>query len=106
MPEFSLFFRSRCAVWLVWCAALACAGHAVAGAAPEAEAELAEAFTEAANFSQARLDLIFLPADAPALGAFARFGLRFDPPPLPTPEPRQAPPAAPGSDPARPPILR
>lgn len=79
---------------------------AVAGAAPEAEAELAEAFTEAANFSQARLDLAFLAADAPALGAFARFGLRFDPPPLPAPEPRQAAPAAPGSDPARPPILR
>lgn len=34
MPEFSLFFRSRCAVWLVWCAALACTGHAVAGTAP------------------------------------------------------------------------
>lgn len=34
MPEFSLFVRSRCAMWLVWCAALACTGHAVAGAAP------------------------------------------------------------------------
>lgn len=34
MSGFSWFVRSRCAMWLVSCAALACAGHAVAGAAP------------------------------------------------------------------------
>ena len=51
------------------------------------------------------LDLAFLPAEAPALGAFVRFGVRFDPPPLPVPGPPAAP-KAPGGDPARPPILR
>lgn len=78
---------------------------AVAGAALEAEEDLAETFTEAANFAETKLDLTFLPADAPALGAFVRFGLRFDPPPLRVPEPPAAP-KAPGSDPACPPILR
>ena len=32
MSGFSWFVRGRCAVWLLWCASLACAGgHAVAG---------------------------------------------------------------------------
>ena len=34
MAGFSLSVRGRCAVWLVWCAALAGAGHAGAGTAP------------------------------------------------------------------------
>lgn len=78
---------------------------AVTGAGPEAEPGVAEAFAEAARFSGTTLDLAFLPAEAPALGAFVRFGVRFDPPPLPVPGPPAAP-KAPGGDPARPPILR
>jgi hypothetical protein len=78
---------------------------AVTGAGPEAEPEVAESFAEAARFAQTTLDLAFLPAEAPALGAFVRFGIRFDPPPLPVPDPPAAP-KAPGRDPARPPRLR
>jgi len=47
------------------------------------------------------LDVAFLPTGDPALGAVAAQGLRFD---IPVPE--AAGPAAPGTDPAKPPRLR
>jgi len=83
------------------------AGHllAVVGAAPGAEAALARALGEAARFSGAGagpLDIVYLAEGDPLAGRLARVGLRFD---LPV---REAPaaPAAPGSDPRRPPRLR
>ena len=74
-------------------------------AAPGAEGALATAIGEALAFSgleAATLDVAFFVAHDPISARLARVALRFD---LPTPEapPR---PAAPGSDPDRPPILR
>lgn len=85
-------------------------GHLVAfaGAAPGAEPVLARAVAEALRFSgleAGALDVAF-PGDGATLWRHLdRVALRFD---LPEPEPEAAPapPAAPGSDPARPPRLR
>ncbi len=77
------------------------------GAAPGAEAALARAAAEALTFSgveAGEMDVAFLAADDPALGAMARVALRFDLPQVVQSEKGVAP--APGSDPSRPPILR
>lgn len=84
-------------------------GHLLAflGTAPGAEAALAQAMREALVFSgidAGELDVAFLDAGAPAAAAMLRAGLRFDPPPPAVATPVE--PAAPGSDPARPPRLR
>lgn len=85
------------------------AGHllAVLDAAPEAEAALARAVAEATAFTGAApgtLDITFLTSDAPLAARLARVALRIDlPDPPAAPRPRPTPP---GSDPARPPILR
>ncbi|PLL13186.1 hypothetical protein C0V75_07190 [Tabrizicola sp. TH137] len=84
-------------------------GHLMAfiDAAPEAEAALARAIREALAFSGVEagmIDVVFLKGDDPVAGQVARVGQRFDLPVQPRPE-RQAP-AAPGSDPQRPPKLR
>ncbi len=74
-------------------------------AIPEAEAALARAVSQALTFSgieAGALDVVFLKASDPLAGALARHGLRID---LPEPE-MPEPPAAPGSDPDRPPRLR
>jgi hypothetical protein len=77
---------------------------AVAGAAPSAEAGIAEAIGEAARFSGGgvEIDVAFLSPGSPARAAFERNGLRFDPPEPEVPAPSRRP----GSDPDRPPILR
>jgi hypothetical protein len=75
------------------------------GAAPGAEGALARAVSEVLAFSgleAAALDVGFFDASDPVLARMAGCGLRFD---LPEPEVR-ATPAAPGSDPERPPRLR
>ncbi|MFB9148855.1 SseB family protein [Roseovarius ramblicola] len=75
------------------------------GAAPGAEGALARAVSEVLAFSgleAAALDVGFFAAGDPVLARMAGCGLRFD---LPEPEARAAP-AAPGSDPERPPRLR
>ncbi|MCF1709775.1 SseB family protein [Tabrizicola sp. J26] len=84
-------------------------GHvlAIVGAAEGAQPALANAVGEALTFSgldAGELDVVFLGSDDPVLGRLAPVALRFD---LPLrEEPERAQPAAPGSDPARPPILR
>ncbi len=72
-----------------------------------AEAKVARSVTEALAFSgleAAALDLMFLADSDPVLEAVARVAWAFEGRQEPTPEP--AAPAAPGMDPARPPILR
>lgn len=82
---------------------------ALIGAAPGAEAALAKAVAEALTFSgveAGELDVVFLPADAPAAQAMARAALAFD---IPAPQAETAQvlaPAAPGMDPSKPPKLR
>ncbi len=84
-------------------------GHvlAIVGAAEGAQPALANAVSEALTFSgldAGELDVMFLDAGDPVLGQLAPVALRFD---LPEPvAPERGRPAAPGSDPARPPILR
>ncbi len=75
---------------------------AIEGAQPA----LARAVSEALTFSgieAGALDVGFFAPDDPAATALARVGLRFD---LPQPQTPVVERAAPGSDPARPPILR
>jgi hypothetical protein len=81
-------------------------GHVLAllDAAQGAEGALARAMHEALVFSgieAGELDVVFLASGTPAAEALARVGLRFD---LPAAAPQT--PAAPGTDPARPPKLR
>ena len=84
-------------------------GHLMAfiDAAEGAEAALARAIREALAFSGVEagmIDVVFLAGDDPVGGQVARVGRRFD---LPRPEaPERPAPAAPGTDPARPPKLR
>ena len=71
-----------------------------------AEAALARAMNEALVFSgieAGELDVVFLPSASAAALAMARVGLRFD---LPQPQAQTSAPAAPGTDPSRPPKLR
>jgi len=78
---------------------------AILSPAPGAEPALARAVAEALRFSglgDDALDLTFLPEGDPLAERLGRVGVRIA---LPRPEP-PAPPSAPGSDPARPPILR
>lgn len=82
-------------------------GHLLGFAAPlpGAEPALARAMGEALTFSGLEagvLDIAFFGPDDPALEALARVGLRFD---LPQPDLQEVR-AAPGSDPAKPPILK
>lgn len=72
---------------------------------PGAEPALARATGEALTFSgieAGELDVGFFSATDPMAARLAKAGLRFD---LPAPDPAAAP-AAPGTDPGRPPILR
>ncbi|MBY5933919.1 SseB family protein [Tateyamaria omphalii] len=84
-------------------------GHMLAfvGAAPGAEDALAQAASEALTFSgieAGAMDVGFFDGRDPVTERLARAGLRFD---LPQPAPARAPePAAPGTDPNRPPRLR
>ncbi|PKP85027.1 MAG: hypothetical protein CVT80_04880 [Alphaproteobacteria bacterium HGW-Alphaproteobacteria-2] len=103
--------RTEGAAEAAWLAAVdyddGSAGHVLAftGARPEAEAALAASLAEAAALAGVEgtsLDLLFLDPTDPVAARLARVALRFD---LPQPEPAAAP-AAPGSDPDRPPILR
>ncbi|WP_294614665.1 SseB family protein [uncultured Roseovarius sp.] len=74
-------------------------------AVPGAEAALAQAVSEALIFSgleAAALDVAFFAASDRAAAQLATCGLRFDLPQHEAPAPRRAP----GSDPAKPPILR
>ncbi len=76
-------------------------------AKPEVQAALAQTAADAVRFSglsAASMDVVFLQSDDPRAQAMERAGLRFDPPPEPLSIPGK--PAAPGSDPDRPPILR
>lgn len=76
-------------------------------AAAGAESALARAVQTALSFSgleAGQLDVAFLPSSDARLADCARVGLRFDLPQAATPAP--SPPKAPGSDPAKPPILR
>lgn len=71
-----------------------------------AESSLARAVSEALTFSgieAGALDVGFFAPDDPAAAALAKVGLRFD---LPQPQAPQMERAAPGSDPAQPPILK
>lgn len=79
----------------------------LAGVPEAARAGVAAAIAETARLSGggAALDLAFPEEGAPALAAARRHGLTFELP-EPAPAPEAAVPAAPGSDPARPPILR
>lgn len=84
-------------------------GHVLAfvGAVEAAEGALARAVAEALTFSgveAGELDVTFLPEGGAAERMMSRVALRFDLPEPARPEPRA--PAAPGSDPDRPPILR
>lgn len=83
-------------------------GHLLAfvGAAPGAEAALAQAAREALVFSgieAGELDVVFLTAESPLVPVLTRVGLRFD---LPEPERAVALPLPPGMDAAKPPKLR
>ncbi|MGH1423949.1 MAG: SseB family protein [Pseudooceanicola sp.] len=84
-------------------------GHMLAfvDARPGAEDALAKAAGEALTFSgveAGEMDVAFFAASHPFAAKLARHGLRID---LPKPQtPDRAPPAAPGSDPDKPPILR
>lgn len=77
------------------------------GAQTGAEPALAKAVAEALTFSgleAGSLDVSFFSLSDPAAAALSKVGLRFD---LPEPErAAQTPPAAPGSDPDKPPKLR
>ncbi|MCL6283413.1 SseB family protein [Ruegeria sp. 2012CJ41-6] len=67
---------------------------------------LAKAVSEALTFSgieAGSMDVGFFAATDPMAAKLARHGLRFD---LPQPEPLTAPPAAPGMDPEKPPVLK
>lgn len=82
-------------------------GHVLGifGAAPQAEAALAQAVQGALGFSgldTGEIDVAFLAADDPLASGLLRRGLRFDIPAPPAPGPR----TAPGRDPDAPPILR
>ncbi|MDE3080153.1 MAG: SseB family protein [Paracoccaceae bacterium] len=75
-------------------------------ATPGAETALARAAGEALTFSgaeAARIDVGFFAGNDPMVQRLARVALRFD---LTLPEEKAPEPAAPGSNPARPPILR
>ena len=77
---------------------------AIVGAEPAAQGALAQAVSEVVAFAAMplRLDAAFFEATDMALVPMSEVGLRFD-----VPMPASAPPrAAPGSDPAKPPILR
>ena len=82
-------------------------GHLLAflGALPDAEPALAQAVSEALTFSgieMGQMDVSFFDSAHPIVARLTRVGLRFD---LPQPQaPLQG--SAPGSDPARPPILK
>lgn len=84
-------------------------GHMLAyiGAVPGAEAALTRAASEALIFSgveAGEMDVTFLAADLPVVARMARVALQFD---LPQPAANEpASPAAPGMDPAKPPVLR
>ncbi len=84
-------------------------GHllGLTGTTPGAESALARAVNEALVFSgieAGALDVVFLADSDPLTAKLARVGLRFD---LPEPADSSAQaPAAPGSDPQKPPILR
>ena len=84
-------------------------GHLMAfiDAAEGAEAALARAIREALAFSGVEagmIDVVFLVGSDPVAGQVARVGRQFD---LPVPvRPERPAPAAPGTDPARPPKLR
>ncbi|GHF48660.1 SseB family protein [Seohaeicola zhoushanensis] len=83
-------------------------GHLLAftAAAPGAEPALAQAVAEALTFSgieAGALDVAFFADSDPMAARLERAGLRFD---LPEPARAEVLRAAPGSDPARPPILR
>ncbi|MCR9152287.1 MAG: SseB family protein [Rhodobacteraceae bacterium] len=86
-------------------------GHllALVGARAGSEPALAKAVAEALTFcgiEAGELDVTFLPTGAPATGAMERAALAFD---IPAPASRTAQivtPAAPGTDPSRPPKLR
>ena len=84
-------------------------GHllAIVGAAPEAERAIAGAMAEAVRFGgegMPELDVAFFAPDDPVAARLEKVALRFDLPELAAAEPPS--PAAPGSDPDRPPILR
>lgn len=81
---------------------------ALTGVAPQAEAKTARAVTEALAFSgldASVLDLVFAAEGDAVLARMAPFALMFESvaPAAPEPAPQRK---APGSDPARPPILR
>ncbi len=79
---------------------------ALVGVAEPVQDGVARALAETMALSEETppLDIAFLPADAPALARIARIGLEFE---LPRPVVAELrPPAPPGSDPDRPPILR
>ncbi len=83
-------------------------GHllGVIDALPQAEGAIARAVNEALTFSgieAGALDVGFFEASDPASARMAQVGLRFDLPQSPDPADT---PAAPGSDPEKPPILR
>jgi hypothetical protein len=84
-------------------------GHllGITGTQAGAEPALARAVNEALVFSgieAGALDVVFLPDNDPATAQLARVGLRFD---LPEPQTTERlAPVAPGSDPAKPPILK
>lgn len=84
-------------------------GHMLAyiGAVPGAEAALTRAASEALIFSgveAGEMDVTFLPSDLAVVARMARVALRFDLPQPAASEPTS--PAAPGMDPAKPPVLR
>lgn len=86
-------------------------GHMLAflGAKPEAEAALAHAVAEALTFSgveAGEIDVAFLDPASAAARRMAAVALRIDLPQPPAGAERMQPPAAPGMDPAKPPILR
>lgn len=85
-------------------------GHilALVGAREGAEPALAKSMAEALSFAgldAAALDVVFLAPEDAALARIAAVGQAFDLPP-PAEVPKVQPPAAPGSDPDRPPRLR
>lgn len=85
-------------------------GHilAILDAHPDAQAPLAQAVAQAIGFTgldAAEIDVTFLTGTDPAARGILRSGILFEFPPEPLEEPAAAP-AAPGSDPDRPPRLR
>lgn len=79
---------------------------AFAGAPEPAQPALARAAQEAMTFSglEERLDVAFFAPGDPALERIDRVGIRFEIPEVETPQPPVR--KAPGSDPAKPPILK